>query len=399
VKALDRYDKWEPRLQAFAWFDRVRVRELEPRGGVLAGMPVGVKDVFDTAGIPTEYGSPIFAGRVPARSALAVDRLEKSGAVMFGKTVTAELAYFAPGSTRNPWNLERTPGGSSMGSAAAVGAGIVPAAIGTQTNGSVIRPAAFCGIVGFKPSFGRLPTEGVLQFSPSLDQVGVFARSVADAALLAAVIAGDKPTVWVPSYAAPPELAVVRTPEWDETEDAMKRSFDATLAAAGAAGAAMREISLPEHLADAISVHRTIMAEEAHRFVGAIVPAEHDRVSPQLRRLLADGAAVAAIEIEEALQAKERITDEFVAWSAGFDAILTPSALGEAPGRDSTGDPRFCTRWTLVGAPAITLPSGLGPNGLPLAVQLVGHLRRDRDLLEVAAWLEQRLPDIGSPDC
>ncbi len=395
MTALDTYEAWEPRLHAFAWFDPERVRSAQPKDGPLAGMPVGVKDIFDTAGIPTEYGSPIFAGRVPERSALAVERLEAAGGLMFGKTVTSELAYYAPGPTTNPWNAERTPGGSSMGSAAAVAAGIVPGAIGTQTNGSLIRPAAFCGVVGFKPTFGRLPTEGVLSFSPSLDQVGVFARSVERAALLAAVLAGDPPGDWLPETVPPPRIAVVRTPEWDECEAAMKDCFDAALAAAS--GATLEERPLPEGLAAGIPVHRTIMAEEASRFVGPLVAGALDRCSPQLREILAEGAAIQAADAEEARLAKEHLAAEFASWIHGFGALITPATLGEAPGIETTGDPRFCTRWSLVGAPAISLPAGLGPNGLPLAVQLVGHHGFDRELLGIAAWIERLLPDIGSP--
>jgi Asp-tRNA(Asn)/Glu-tRNA(Gln) amidotransferase A subunit family amidase len=392
VTARERYERWEPRLHAFAWCDPSRVADGD---GPLAGIPVGVKDVFDTAGIPTEYGSPIFAGRVPGRSALAVERIEAAGGLVFGKTVTAELAYFSPGPTRNPWNLEHTPGGSSMGSAAAVAAGIVPAAIGTQTNGSVIRPAAFCGVVGFKPSYGRLPTKGALAFAPTLDQVGVFAGSVGVAALLAAVLAGEPEQDWLPRETGGPRIAVVRTPEWDECEASTQTAFDAALVAA--AGASVDEQPLPERLAAAIPVHRMIMAEEASRFIGPLVADDLDRCSPQIREILAEGLAVDATQIAGALRHKDLVTDEFDAWLSGVDALITPAVLGEAPGFATTGDPRFCTRWTLVGAPAITLPAGLGPNGLPLAVQLVGHRGRDRELLEVAAWLERLLPDIGSP--
>jgi Asp-tRNA(Asn)/Glu-tRNA(Gln) amidotransferase A subunit family amidase len=392
VTARDRYERWEPRLHAFTWCDPSRTSDVD---GPLAGMPVGVKDVFDTAGIPTEYGSPIFAGRVPERSALAVERIEAAGGLVFGKTVTAELAYFSPGPTRNPWNLKHTPGGSSMGSAAAVGAGIVPAAIGTQTNGSVIRPAAFCGVVGFKPSFGRLPTEGALAFAPTLDQVGVFAESVQVAALLTAVLASEPQDEWLPADAAAPRLAVVRTPEWNECEVSTQGAFGAALAAA--AGASLEERPLPGGLAAAIPVHRMIMAEEASRFVGPLVVDDLDRCSAQIRQILEEGVAVDALKIADALRDKELVTDEFDEWLSGFDALITPAVPGEAPGLETTGDPRFCTRWTLVGAPAITLPAGLGPQGLPLAVQLVGHRGRDRELLEVAAWLERLLPDIGSP--
>ena len=357
-------------------------------------MPVGVKDVFDTAGIPTEYGSPIFAGRVPATSALAVSRLEAAGAVVFGKTVTAELAYFFPGPTTNPWNSGRTPGGSSMGSAAAVAAGVVPVAIGTQTNGSTIRPAAFCGVVGFKPSFGRLPTAGALTFAPTLDTVGVFATRVADAALVAGAIAEED---WGPAGPGVPVLGVVRSPEWDEADGATREAFEAAVAAAREAGAELPELELSEVLAGAIPVLRTIMAAESARFVAPLIIGELDRVSSQLRALLDEGAAIPDDEYEGALVTREQLIAELDGFAPECDALLTLATLGEAPPLDSTGDPRPCTRWSLVGAPAVSLPSGLGPNGLPLAVQLVGRPGRDRELLGVAAWLERLLPDIGSP--
>jgi Asp-tRNA(Asn)/Glu-tRNA(Gln) amidotransferase A subunit family amidase len=398
-RSLERYAAWEPQLRAFAWCDperaRVQAAAAAGSGGALAGVPVGVKDVFDTAAIPTEYGSPIFAGRVPERTAVAVARLEAAGAVVLGKTVTAELAYYAPGPTSNPWNAGRTPGGSSMGSAAAVAAGVVPAAIGTQTNGSTIRPAAFCGVVGFKPSFGRLPTAGALQFAPTLDTVGVFATSVADASLLAEVIAGETDRLRGPG--GPPLLAVVRSPEWDEVEPAAQEAFETAAGLAREAGAELRELELPEALAGAIPVVRTIMAAEASRFVAPLVAGELDRVSEELRALLDEGAAMPPGQYERALATREELVAGLGGLAPGCDALLAPATLGEAPPLDTTGDPRPCTRWSLVGAPALSLPSGLGPHGLPLAVQLVGMPGRDRRLLEVASWLEPLLPDIGSP--
>ena len=406
-RSLAAYLTWEPQLRAFAWLDtnaaRSKASECDTNGPEperpLHGVPVGIKDIFDTAGVPTEYGSPIFKGRTPERSARAVSRLESAGALMFGKTVTAELAYFAPGPTTNPWNPQRTPGGSSMGSAAAVAAGVVPMAIGTQTNGSVIRPAAFCGVVGFKPTAGRLPTDGALRFSPSLDQLGVFAMTVEDAARLAAVIAGDVQVDWAPAseLSSQPTLAVVRTPEWSSAEDGARIQFDSDLAAAQAAGATLRELELPASLAEALAVHRTIMAAEAHRFVGPLVIKDRDRCSPQLLSLLDAGAAVTPAYYERALLAQQSLKQQFDAWFAGFDAIATLPTLGEAPGVETTGDPKFCTRWTLVGAPALTLPTGLGPSGMPLGIQLVGRVGGDQELLGVARWFESLRPGPGQP--
>jgi Asp-tRNA(Asn)/Glu-tRNA(Gln) amidotransferase A subunit family amidase len=395
------YDEWEPQLRAFAWFDpeRARARAADrPGGGPLDGLPIGVKDIFDTAAIPTEYGSAIFAGRVPAESAVAVTRLEAAGAVLFGKTVTAELAYYEPGPTTNPWDPARTPGGSSSGSAAAVAAGIVPLALGSQTNGSVIRPAAFCGVVGFKPSAGRLPGDGVLSFSPSLDQVGVFARTVAEAAQLTAVLADGPTSEWLSTPSTrPPTLGVVRTPEWDQTSDAQRAAFDAAVAAVIDGGGSVVELGLPPSLTHAIGVHRTIMAVEASRSIGPLVAHQVERCSAQLRELLDFGAAASPESYDLALALQDVARGDFDGWANEFEALLTPATLGEAPPVVSTGDPVCCTRWTLVGAPAIALPSGLSTDRLPLAVQVVGRRGRDRELLGIATWLERLLPAIGKP--
>jgi Asp-tRNA(Asn)/Glu-tRNA(Gln) amidotransferase A subunit family amidase len=319
---------------------------------------------------------------------------------MFGKTVTAELAYFAPGPTTNPWNSKCTPGGSSMGSAAAVAAGIVPLALGTQTNGSVIRPAAFCGTVGFKPSAGRLPNKGVLRFSPSLDQLGVFARTVEGAACLAAAIAGDPAKDWVPTMGAvgQPKLAVIRTPEWSAVEPGAQWQFDSDIAAAHAAGASIAELDLPNGLVDSPRIHRTVMAFEANQFIGPLIKEESARVSAQLLALLESGADITQAEYNAARRSQRLLAGQFRDWSGSFDAIATLPAMGEAPSLETTGDPRCCTRWTLVGAPALTLPTGLGPRGLPLGIQLVGKFGGDRDLLAVARWFESLRPWSRQPE-
>ena len=284
-----------------------------------------------------------------------------------------------------------------MGSAAAVGAGVIPAAVGTQTNGSVIRPAAFCGVVGFKPTAGRLPTDGVLQFSPSLDQLGVFARNVTQAALLAATMAGDPPGDWCGEdlTVPPPKLAVVRTPEWDGAEPAARARIESDIRAARIAGAEVRELRMPRQLADALSVHRTIMAAEACRFVGPLVAATRDLVSGQLLSLLDEGKAITVATYDAAIRAQGDLRRLFEEWADGVDAIITLPVLGEAPSIATTGDPRCCTRWTLIGAPALTLSTGFGPSFLPLGLQLVGHFDRDADLVRAARWFEPLRPGRG----
>lgn len=400
---LERAATFEPRLRCFAWLDAEHVRRLaratdaaQGARGHLHGVPVGVKDIIDTAGIPTELGTTLFAGRVPERSADVVLALERAGALIFGKTVTAELAYFQPGPTRNPWDLSRTPGGSSMGSAAAVAAGIVPLAVGTQTNGSVIRPAAFCGVVGFKPSFGRISRSGVLTFSPTLDQIGGFARSVEDIARLVDVLAGGESRK-ITRPQRPPRIAVAPTIDYERAEPAMRERFEADVVLLARAGAVVERAPLPGGLEEALPVLRTIMAFEAAEHIGPLVARGPEIVSEVLRNLLAEGARIAAADYRAAKAERWRLVAEFNEWAAPFDAVLTPPAVGEAPGLETTGDPRFCTRWTLVGAPAITLPTGLGPSGLPLGLQLVGAPGEDARLLATAAWAEAQLPKIGAP--
>ncbi len=400
---LARYGAVESRIRAFAWLDAGRARRLarerdaEPWKGPLHGVPVGVKDIFDTAGIPTEHGSRLFAGRVPEASADAVIALESAGAIVLGKTVTAELAFLTPGPTRNPWDQERTPGGSSMGSAAAVAAGVVPLALGTQTNGSVIRPAAFCGVVGFKPTAGRLSKAGVLEFSRTLDQVGGFAGRVRDVATLCAVLSREPLEGWWSPPSAVPRLAALRTGDWEHASDAMRRRFEADVDALALAGAPIEWPGPPPGLDGAAGTLRTIMAFESARSLGAAVAARPDAVSAGAREFLASGAQIAREDYLAALEERERLVRAFARWAAPYDAILTPATTGEAPDHLTTGDPRFCSRWSLVGAPAITIPTGLGPSGLPLGLQLVASPGRDRALLAAAAWAEALRPFPARP--
>ncbi|HEX7124768.1 MAG TPA: amidase [Thermodesulfobacteriota bacterium] len=411
--ALERAAAWEPRIHAFAWLDPARARRLASdadrarmRGaalGPLHGVPIALKDIIDTAGVPTENGTALHRGRVPERSAEAALAVERAGAIVLGKTVTTECAYFHPGPTRNPWNPERTPGGSSMGSAAAVAAGIVPAAVGSQTSGSVIRPATFCGVVGFKPSYSRIPITGVLPFAPTLDTLGTFARSVEGAAWLAAVLAGDAPDAWAPlqgaaaAEMAAPRFAVVRLSDWEAAQPAMRERFEADVAALRAAGAAVETPPPPEGLEEARWVQRTIMAYEGARGLGPMFAQAPSLASAALRALVNEGESIPPVVYETALRDRERLIDAFAAWIEPYDAVLTIPTLGEAPSPETTGDPRANARWTLLGVPAVTLPTGLGPSGLPLGLQIVGAPGDDRRLLAVAAWAEQRRPAPGAP--
>jgi Asp-tRNA(Asn)/Glu-tRNA(Gln) amidotransferase A subunit family amidase len=380
----------EREVRAFSWLtigDALqRVRERDRTDLPLAGLPFAVKDIIDTAGVPTERGSPLFAGRVPAASASIVDRLCELGGVMLGKTVTAELAFATPGPTRNPWNPSRTPGGSSMGSAAGVAAGMAPLALGTQTNSSLIMPAALCGVVGFKPSAGALELDGVMPFSPTLDQLGWITATVADAAFVAELLIGAE------AAAGDLRLAVVRTAEWDAASDSVRERFDVALAALRAAGVELVEDPAPPAaLADARPVHRTIMAYEAVRSIGPAVASRPEVVSEILRRFLAEGEAIGADAYAAALGRRAELTAACSRWLGGFDAVVTPAAPTEAPSADGTGDARFCTAWTLIGAPAVVLPSGRGAQGLPVGLQLVSAPGADATLLGTARAVEPLL--------
>lgn len=408
---FERHDQAEPVVRAFAWLDRSFAREQadaadrrRARGeaiGPLHGLPVGIKDVFDTAGIRTECGSPAFAGNVPTEDAAAVTALRNAGAWVLGKTITAELAYFFPGPTTNPWDISRTPGGSSMGSAAAVAAGLVPLAIGTQTNGSVIRPAAFCGVVGFKPTLGRLSMDGCLPFSPSNDQGGLFARDVDGVARGAAAWACEPESQWVPTLDSArgpaPHVAAVRTSDWAGLDQAARDATEGAVETLRRAGVSVDWVDCPTDIDGLLPVHRTIMSREGADTLAPVRAAHDDRLSSTLRTYLDEGARVTDDAFEAARTARRHAIATFATWMRPYDAVVTPAAPGEAPTPETTGDPRCQTRWQSVGAPMLCLPYARGPHGLPVAIQIVGQLGADARLLRAAAWIEARLPHPGRP--
>jgi len=407
---LLRIRELEPRVQAWAFLDEdhalAQARaadDLKRTGapiGPLHGVPVGIKDIFDTADLPTERGSALCAGRTPSRDAAAVALLRAAGAVILGKTVTTEFASAAPGKTRNPHDPERTPGGSSSGSAAAVAAGMVPLAIGSQTNGSVIRPAAFCGVVGFKPTHGLIPRAGMLMVSRTLDQPGVFARTILDAALIAEqLVAFDerdpdtRPRARIPfrEVAAeepplPPVLAFIKTPRWESADEEMKEAF---LELAGSLDARVEEVELFPSAAQAWDWHQAIMDAETAASLEQEWEKGRERLSNAVREQIERGRKASATDYLRALRWVPRLWESFAElFEQRYDAILTPAAPGPAP-RDlaSTGDPSFCTPWTLCGMPALTLPLLRTAAGLPLGVQLVGPRDGDARLLRTARWL------------
>ncbi|HXZ93567.1 MAG TPA: amidase [Burkholderiales bacterium] len=404
----------EPTVQAWTFLDeahalaQARAADQGRRSGqpvgALCGVPVGVKDIFDTADMPTENGTVLHRGRAPHKDAAAVARLRAAGAVILGKTVTTECAYFSPGKTRNPHNPEHTPGGSSSGSAAAVAAGMVPLALGSQTNGSVIRPAAFCGTFGFKPTHGLVPRSGVLKLSRTLDHVGVFARTLEDVALLAEELVGydeDDPDTRmqarIPFTAlaaeeppVEPLLAFIRTPQWERAEPETREAFDELVAALGSR---IEEVELFPSASEAWDWHRTIMEAEMAANLEREWRHGRDKLSERLRALIERGRDIRAVDYQRAVasgaQLQESFEDLFI---QRYDAILTPSAPGAAPrGLASTGDPAFCSLWTLSGLPSINLPIMRSANGLPLGVQLVGRRHFDGRLLRTARWLVARL--------
>ena len=399
---LARIESLDEEIQAWAWLrpaEAIRAARLCDRylqsgaaPGPLQGLPVGVKDIYATAGVPTEMGSPAFVGHVPKESARVVERLEARGGFVMGKTVTTECAFLTPGKTRNPWNPLHTPGGSSSGSAAAVAAGFVPAALGSQTNGSIIRPAAFCGVVGYKPTQGFIPIEGALTFSHTLDQVGVFTRRVEDAAWLASALIGDdaKLSPSICTRSTPPRLAAVRTPVWDQAEGHAQQSFGENIQTLRKAGALVEEVELPAIFNLAHRAIRTIMAVEAALNLEELYVREPPVLSPTLRDFITEGRETGAVVYLQALKLRLALKEELERFLERYDALITPPTTGEAPATlEQTGNPGFCSIWSLCGVPAITIPVGFGPRGLPLGLQIVSPMRKDDRALSTARWCEK----------
>lgn len=390
---LDRIEVREPQIRAWAHIDRDRAlscaRDLDAGGrrGALHGLPIAVKDIFDTADMPTGYGSALYDGHRPSADAAVVALAGRAGGYALGKTVTTEFAYFTAGPTRNPRDLARTPGGSSSGSAAAVAAGMAPLAFGTQTAGSVIRPAAFCGIVGYKPSFGLINTAGLKPFAWSLDTVGVFARTVADAALLAGAVA-DRDLSSGLGAVETPRVGLCHTPQWDAAEPAMAADFETAAACFKAAGAEVLDVELPSVFERLLEAQKTIMAYEGARALAHERLRHGEGLSAKLRELIDDGMAIEGEAYDHArtvtATCRARLDEAF----GEFDVLLAPSAPGEAPLAEAgTGDPVFCRIWTLLGTPWVNVPGLTGPSGLPLGVQAIGRPLDDARTLAVAAWM------------
>jgi Asp-tRNA(Asn)/Glu-tRNA(Gln) amidotransferase A subunit family amidase len=399
---LERAKAIEPRLGAFEYLPRDTTR----RPGPLSGIAVAIKDIIATSDMPTTNGSPIYRDHIPSADAWVVERLRSLGATIFGKTVSTEFAWRHPGPTVNPWNPQHTPGGSSSGSAAAVAAGVVPLALGTQTLGSVIRPAAFNGVVGLKPSFGAIPRTGVHPLSPSLDHVGFFARRVDDVAFALSLLAASsdsdphgrplpgfdvEPGKGVPPLDRP-RLAIVRFEQWSKAEPEQQQAFEAAIAALRDAGSVLQELELSELDRANWDAINTILASEAALIFGGLVARYPDRTSDHLKSLVQTGKTHSALQYLAAKALQEKLRSAFATQISGFDAVLTLPAFGEAPeGLSFTGKAEYCAPWTLLGVPALSLPVGFGKNGLPLGLQIVGAYREDYRMLRVAKWIEHAL--------
>jgi Asp-tRNA(Asn)/Glu-tRNA(Gln) amidotransferase A subunit family amidase len=372
-----------------------------PIGGLL-GVPVGLKDIIDTADMPTENGSVLHAGRTPSRDAAVVERLRAAGAVILGKTVTTEFATRQPGKTRNPHNPAHTPGGSSSGSAAAVAAGMVPLALGSQTGGSTIRPGAYCGVYALKPTHGLISRHGMFQLSRSLDHVGLFARTVEDLALLLEEVAGYDErdpdthprargpyrTVAMEEPPIEPRFGFLRTGLWSRVEEDARAALEELVEHLGERVEEFELTATAEELAEH---HRTIMDAEVAVNLAREWETGRERLSPALRARIEHGHEVRAPEYLRARAAVGPLAATFTElFEQRYDAILTPAAHGTAPvGLESTGEPTFCTLWTMLGLPAISVPLLQGANGLPLGVQLVGPRHADGRLLRTARWLAE----------
>ena len=391
---LDRIAAREPAVGAFAWFDAAMARRAGAAAlpGPLHGLPLGVKDVLDTADMPSQYGSPIWEGWRPKADAAAVAWARQAGAVVAGKTVTTEFATRKPGRTANPRSLAHTPGGSSSGSAAGVADFFFPFAFGTQTAGSVIRPAAFCGIVGYKPSFGLISRIGMKVMADSLDTVGVLARSVADCALLAGAVSGrdlgdpDRRTERAP------RVGVCRSPTWEAAGPETQALLANVAGILAGVGATVSDRELPADYAALKEAHPIVMNAESARALGWELATARGQISEGLLERMEFGLRQSSEALAAAYATFHRTQEEFAAATEGLDVLLTPAAPGEAPaGLEWTGDPAFNFIWTSLHVPCVTVPAGNGPNGLPLGIQVVGRRGEDRAVLAWANWVAEAL--------
>ncbi|WP_417416175.1 amidase [Hoeflea sp.] len=385
----DAIERKDGHIRAFAHVTEAPALHTE---GPLAGIAIGIKDIFDTFDQPTTYGSPAYEGFQPRVDAAIVDLARRQGATIIGKTATTEFAFFNPAQTVNPHNPAHTPGGSSSGSAAAIAAGMIPAAIGTQTGGSVVRPAAFCGVTGYKPSYRLLPATGMKNFAPSLDTVGLFAAGVEDVALLASLLTGRDLALstGTPSFdPAGIRVGLYRCAQLEGADPEMRDALARAADLAANAGFDVGEIGEPEALSQARDAHKTIQDYEAGLACGPDLARHRDQLSPVLLQTIERGQAITPSEYDAARRLVKRGRGATRALFGEVDILLTPSAPGAAPrGLETTGDPRFNKLWTLMGTPAINIPGFKDNAAMPLGIQAVARFGHDKRLLDVAAMLE-----------
>ncbi len=411
---LAHIDRYEPKVRAWVFVAREEARaeaerltQEQRRGflrGPLHGIPIGVKDIFDVFDWPTAAGSKLWANSIARQDATVVRRLREAGAVFLGKTVTTQYASFDPPPTRNPWDLERTPGGSSSGSAAAVACGMCFAALGSQTGGSITRPASFCGVAGLKPTYGRVSLHGIMPLAHSMDHPGPIARSVHDLAIVLQALAGRDPydplcsdravpdyTAWLSSPLRPPRLGLVRGLFQDLLDPEGQEFMDEAERALRRAGAPLKELALPAGFAEVLARHRVVMAVEAAQFHEPRLRRHPEDYGPNIRSLLEEGLATPAPEYARTKEHQARLKEEVLAGFEGVDALLTPATRGPAPDASTTGDPAFNSPWSYTGFPTVSIPAGWSTGGLPLAIQLVGPPWAEAELLAAAEWCEQAL--------
>ena len=397
---LERIEERETTVGAWIHLDpdavlaQARALDAGPVRGPLHGLPIGIKDIIDTIDMPTCYGSAVYPGHRPAADAACVALARAAGALILGKTVSTEFAWFHPGKTANPRDPRCTPGGSSSGSAAAVADWMAPLAFGTQTAGSIVRPASYCGIVGYKPSHGTLSYAGIKQLSASLDTLGVMARSPGDAALLVGALSGRDPLLNVTrdSLERAPRIALCRTHESSAAQPETTQALDHAAKTAARAGAHVHELALPKQFSGLLQAQIDLMNYESYRSLASDRVHRNADLSDTLKKLLAAAGKVDAARYDEARTLAADCRAMLGEVFADADVILAPSAPGEAPrGLAATGDPIFCRIWTLLGVPAMNIPCSQGPSGLPVGVQVIGRIGDDARAIAVAEWLQQQL--------
>jgi aspartyl-tRNA(Asn)/glutamyl-tRNA(Gln) amidotransferase subunit A len=398
-QCLAQIDAWESKVHAWVSIDRygalAHARELDrdlAEGrirGPLHGIPIGIKDLFDVAGLPTLAGAPWLKSAPATADAPVVARLRKAGAIILGKTVTTQFACFDPPETRNPWNLERTPGGSSSGSAAAIATGMCLGALGSQTGGSITRPASYCGVAGCKPTFGLVPLKGVYPLASSLDHAGPIARSVGDLALLLEVIA-EQP-IGYPTPCDPPRLGRLRGMFSDRSEPSSLALFEKSLGSLAGAGATVSEVKLPAEFDDVLDAHRVLMTVELAALHEPMLLVHRRDYLPCVRGLIEEGLEVPATRYARTKRHQAQLCHDMAAVFRGVDVLACPATSGPAPTRETTGSPAFNSCWSYTGLPVVSFPIGVSPDGLPLAMQLVGRAHDEATLFAVAEWCERQL--------